>query len=828
MPAQGARTALLILLCLLCLTLQAAAQSNLKVTKIEVEGNTRTTESLIMGVSSVDIGSPLSMSDIAESIRRLYRLGIFSDVSLEAEEDADGLTVYIIVKELPKLSGLEFKGNKKIKSKDLKKKLGLGVGGYISPFLTHDKKVKIAEQYAEKGYFQAVITPLLEYSSDSTEAILTYEIEEKSKVKVSEVIITGTERLEPSKLVGKMRNRKRGFLKSSDFAQEKFEEDLEKVVAEMRKRGFVDAHMVSDSISIDTVINRMTIYLEVYEGPKYYFGKVRFEENEKFDSTLLIGRLKFEEGKTFNEEKYEESLYELYSVYQEIGHLHVQIQDERTTRADSLIDITYRMTEGLPSKINLVKILGNTKTKEKVIRREISTMPGQVFSRARLIRSVRDVMALNYFAQVIPTPVNLPNGDVDVEFMVEEKQTGQISAGAGYNSQDKVVGTIGMGIPNFRGNGQTVSFNVDFGSRRNSVILSFTEPWMFGRPTLLGLDAYTTNRRWFSDYTEGRQGGSVRLGRRLRWPDNYTRIFASYRLERNRFHDFDDFFIESRSFKRIEFYDTDNIPGTNADSIAFEESVVNILDPFPGSVLQYRDLWQTTSRFSFTITRDARDLPQFATKGSQLSYQFENTGGPLGGFWRYQKHSMSVAKFVPLFWGMSISSRVQYGVTTSPAGDDRISLTDRFTPGGTAFDGMIRGYDDGTITPDSLISLGDSLIYFTGNPGESLIPDSVSTSGAVLSTRVRGKYMLVSNIEIQLPIVDQQIYGLLFFDAGNSWLHYNDIKPFSDMFTSTGVGFRIVVPGIGLIGFDFARRLRAHRGEGLGWKPVFQFGSTFR
>ncbi len=405
-----------------------------------------------------------------------------------------------------------------------------------------------------------------------------------------------------------MRNRKRGFLKSSDFAQEKYAEDKEKVIAELHKRGFSDAYLISDSISIDTTSNLMTIHIEIYEGPLYYFGKLEIKGTEKLPSGYLYSKMKFKEFDIFNAEKYQESIVELYTAYQDIGHLHIQVTDEKKTRNDSIIDISYEISEGLPSLINLVRIIGNTKTKDKVIRREISSLPEQVFNRTKLIRSVRDIMALNYFANAIPDLVDLPNGDVDVVFDIKEKQTGEIMAGAGYNSRDRLVGNVGMSIPNFRGIGQRLSFNIEFGSRRNSFSLSFTEPWLFDRPTLLGADIFALNRRWFSDYTEGRRGGSLRLGRRLRWPDNYFRAFVTYRLEETRFNDFDQDFIDKNSYKSISLFSYTDTLGEPAS-----ETVVAVGDPYPGTILQYNEAWNASSRFSLTIRRDSRNLSLSST-----------------------------------------------------------------------------------------------------------------------------------------------------------------------------------------------------------------------
>lgn len=815
--------AILIALFSLSPVSRAQAQPTYKVVDVVVEGNRVSTPSLILGVAGFKPGSDLSPTVVAESIKRLYGLGIFSLVRIEAEDILGGLKVYIVVSELPKLAGIEFKGNDKIRSGELKEKLGLGVGGYISPFLTERAKNKIKELYAEKGYFQAEAAPKLELNADSSEAILTFDIDEKSKVKVEEVVITGIQRVAADDLIGKMRNRKRGFLKSSDFAQDKYAEDLEKITAELHKRGFIDAYMVDDSMHIDSATNRMNIYLDIYEGPQYYFGEVTIKGNEKIKAESLKSKLKYKPFDIFSAEKYEESMYELYSSYQEIGHLHPRIQDEKNTRADSIIDITYDISEGLPSHINLVNIVGNNKTKDKVIRREISVLPEQVFNRALMIRSVRDVMALNYFANVQPDLINLPNGDVDVEFKIEEKQTGEIMAGAGYNSQDKLVGNIGMGIPNFRGLGQRLSFNVEFGTRRNSFSLSFTEPWLFGRPTLMGTDLFALNRRWFSDYTEGRRGGSMKLGKRLRWPDNYFRAFATFRLEENRFHDFDDLFVRQNSYKSFSVYSY-----TDAASIARTATIVKVGEPYPGSIVAYDENWLSSSQLSLTITRDSRNLPQFATAGSSLSYTFSQTGGWLGGFWNYQKHELDLAKFIPLIGNLALAAKLQYSVVTSPKEDNRILVSERFTPGGTAYDGIVRGYEDGSLTPDSVVTTSDTTFYYSGHPDSSgNILDSTFIA-AGFKTRVRGKYMLVSNLELQFPLVERQIYALAFFDAGNSWLHKGNIKPFSGLYKSYGFGFRIAVPGIGTLGFDFGYPLDKVVGQDQKWKPHFQIGTTFK
>ena len=809
----------------------AAAQS-FNVVDVRVEGARTASNSLILSVAGISKGDQLSASMTQDAVKRLYGLGFFRDIEIFAEEVVGGLNVIIKVEELPKLRDLNFKGTDKVKDKDIREELKISPNAYLSPHYIYDKKSKIEEFYAEKGYFMATASYELEYSDDSAQADLTFSIKEADKIKVEEVILSGNEKVSADDIIGKMHNRKRGFLKSSNFDQEKYPEDKEKIIDYLHKEGYIDAYLISDSMSIDTSRNRMKIYLEIYEGPRYYFGETYFEGNEVLSEKMLKSALKYDNGKVFDSEKYEESIYELYFIYQEEGYLHVRILDEQTTR-DSLIDLSYKIVEGLPSEINLVKINGNTKTKEKVIRREMAIRPGQVFHRSLLIRSVRNIMQLNYFGNVTPDIVDLPSGDVDVVVEVEEKPTGQVSAGAGYSARDNFVGTFGLGIPNFRGMGQALNFNLEWGSDLNSYSVSFTEPWMFGTPTLIGGDLYYTNRRWYDDYTEGRRGGSVRLGRRLKWPDDYFRTYVRYRLEDDRFYDFNENYTENNSI--VEYnraYDLTRPPTDTALAGYSWYQQKNVIEPLPNSLERFGEDWFTSSSITLSISRDSRDLPEFATKGSVISYTITQTGGILGGTWEYQKHELEISKFIPIYKSIALAGKISFGGIRA-SDDNKILEFERYNPGGTGYDGIVRGYEDGSLTPDTSASIVRTYNYYeipydsTTPPSFVGEPDSVITESVDYVTRVRGKYQLVANLELQIPLLPNQLYMLGFFDAGNSWLNRSDIK-LNHVYRGVGVGFRLVVPGIGTIGFDFGYPLDERVGQDKGWKPHFQIGTTFR
>jgi outer membrane protein insertion porin family len=797
------------------------------VVDVKVEGNTLASTSLILSVAGINKGDELTATATQDAVRRLYGLGFFRDVRMLAEEASGGLIITIKVSELAKMGQLKFVGNKAIKSDDLAEELNLATGNYLSENLIYEKRNKIYDLYGEKGYFMVKVDYDLDYSSDSTVGDLTFRISEGSKVKVEKVVLTGNQRIPAKKIIGKMRNRKRGLLRSSNFDKEKYPEDKEKIIDYLHKEGYIDAYLKSDSIVTDSASNRMTIYLDIYEGPRYYFGKTDFTGNDVLPPDILRKALKYEENKVFNSEKFEESLYEVYFLYQEKGHLHVRVVDDRRTR-DSLIDITFDIVEGLPSEVNLVRIIGNTKTRENVIRREMSLRPGQVFHRSLMMRSIRDIMQLNYFGNVTPDIVDLPTGDVDVVVSVEEKPTAQISAGAGYSGRDKFVGTFGLGIPNFRGRGQNLSFNVDIGSELDSYSISFTEPWLLSTPTLLGTDLYYTNRRWYTDYTEGRRGASLRLGRRLRWPDNYFRAYVRYRLEDDRYYNFSKNYRLASSYvtRHMVLYTPDNLDSVKSASY-------EIGDPLPGSLERFNENWYTASSLQLSIVRDSRDLPEFATTGSVLSYSYEKTGGLLGGHWQYDQHVLSISKFIPIFKSLVFAGKITYGAVSAADGDSLILEFDRFSPGGTGYSGIVRGYDDGSLTPDTIVTRIDTIIYYietTVNDTTVLVPiDSIGAAYAAYS-KVRGRYMMVGNLELQLPLVENQLYMLAFYDFGTSWL--DKVTPsnleLDDFYRGIGLGFRLVVPGVGTIGFDFGYPLDDARDQDRGWKAHFQMGTTIK
>jgi outer membrane protein insertion porin family len=732
---------------------------------VEVVGNTSADKNLILSVAGLHSGESIDFEKIQNAIKAIYGLRLFSDVQIWGEEQVDKINLTVKVTEYPRIRQILIEGNDKIKKDDILEVLTIKEGEIASPSQVQDGLNKILDLYHQKKF------PLAQVETDpishsSGDLVLKYTVKEGPKVKLKNVLITGNRAFKSSKLKGKLK------LKVDNF-EEKFQEGKENLISFYKDNGYVDATIVAESVWYSPDKKLMNVWLAVSEGPRYHFGNVSVEGEKLFSEGTLLRRMKFKAGEVYSQKKYEESLQALSELYFEEGHIYLQVRDEVKTDQQK-VNIHLSLVEGLPAHVNLINVEGNTKTKEKVIRRELFLKPGDLFRRSLLMRSIRNVMVLNYFANVTPNFEVLPNGDVDLVLKIEEKPTGQISFGAGYSERDKLVGTIALGIPNLFGNGQNVDFNWDFGKRRNSFSLSYTDPWFRDTPTTFGFDIFSIDRRGYSnEYTEKSRGFGLRAGKRLTWPDNYFRVVGRYRIERINYDDFSDVFIA-----RLQL----------ADSLNWEERLEDLKDP------------QITSAIDFTIVRDSRDLIQFATRGSVASANTEIGGSFIGGDWNYIKETIDLRKYIKVIGKLVLYGRAKFGIVDSWKDDieSNISFTERFTPGGIDPDGLVRGYPDSWIGPRS-------------------------RDGFPLA-----RSMAVYNLELQIPIAEQQIYVILFTDAGNAWLTGKEAQLVSfsgGLYRSVGFGVRLVVPMLGMIGFDygygfdypFSDKGRIH----------FQFGQQF-
>ncbi|MFH1008683.1 MAG: outer membrane protein assembly factor BamA [Candidatus Latescibacterota bacterium] len=748
-----------ILLLCTCLSLgiglSEAQMAPTRIGQLEVRGNIRSDASLVLATSGLSVGNDLTLENTQHAIRRLYALGVYRDIRVVVVgQGPEGLHIAIAVEEFPTVSKIAFEGNEKIKTKELKDALHFAEGQVVGEKGVKNAQVRIKRLYEKEGYLLARVSSEFSKPDETGKVALVLLIHEGGKVKVKHISVVGNETFEGTKIRKLMETKENRWWRRGDFKEDAFREDLKKITAFYRAHGYRDATVARDSLYYDDSKRHLFIDITIQEGPPYWFGTFTWEGNALFSDAQIAEKITISEGDTYDQEKFDRMYAGLTFAYQEQGYLGAKIVPE-TVEEGQTVDFHFVIEEGQPSKIRKVEIAGNTKTKEKVIRRELKLIPGDVFRRSALERSARNIYLLNYFGNVEPDVEPLPNGDVDVTFRVEEKPTGQAMMGAGYSEQYKLTGSLGFGIPNLFGNGQALDFNWDFGSRQERFQLSFSEPWLLDTPTSGSFSVYQLTYK-YSDYDELRSGGSVSVGRKLTWPDDYSTIRLLYRLEE----------VEYRDFR------------------------AGYSDPYG---LQKRKWPQTTSSISATYFRDSRDRPEFPSRGSVYSYRTEFASKFLGSDEGFHKHEVNSEFYYPMFWKTALLVKNRMGYVNGFGSDHDVLPRERFRPGGTSFDGVIRGYNDMSVGPSE-----------------------------------GGRAMFIAGLECQFPIVEQQIYGLIFADAGNSWLWFSETDPF-DLKRSLGFGARVMAPMIGLIGFDFAYGFdHLRNGKRAGeWHTHFQFGKSF-
>ena len=485
------------------------------------------------------------------------------------------------------------------------------------------------------------------------------------------------------------------------------------------------------------------VHIDVTEGRRYYMGGLHFTGNEVQSDKMLEYVFRLDSGAVFDQYLYDASRKALIDSYREDGYLFAQFDEERTFENDSVVNLTYKMNEGLPAQIHKVHVHGNTKTNEKVIRREVRLYPGDTYRQSALERSFRDIMQLNYFDMVVPDIKVVGEQEVDLDFTVQEKQagTGQFSLGVSYSESDGFVGTASVSIPNCcMGDGQAAALNLEYGADKKSATISFTEPWFLDKPITLGasLSYSWWNMEKYDDHDITRYGGNIFVGKRLKWPDDYF-------------------------YGQVGYGWLMNDQGPNIDN----------------SYVVYTGI---ESAFNFRIQRDDKNLPQFPTEGSRYVLDVQWANKYFGSDFEFVKADLSIKWWFPLFRDrLSIALTNEYGVIFG----DKLQHRTLYTMGGVlGYDGMLRGYGAGSV-------------------GRSRLGRSYQYIGA----------------ELQLGLVPQTFYLLpFFFDAGNVFGERIDTSkridkpkrnPLSEWDPTTlkkdiGFGFRVVVPMLGIIGFDFA------------------------
>lgn len=762
----------------------AAAQDSTRtpappVVSLRIEGQSRVDSLRIGRAFEVRPGQPYDPRAIREGLLRLWATNLFDDLEVRGATGDSGVHLVLAVAERPRVARISFSGNEKRKEEDLLPRLGFRAGDSWRTRLLATGRDSVLAVYRREGYRDAEV----EASADSTASGMwvQFAITEGKKAHVTAIEFEGNAAFPDDRLDGQLKSGKKGFpFKSGTVKEENLAEDLVRLRTYYRERGYRDVAVERLPFRPDPKGSGVVLAYRVEEGPYYRTGEVRWSGNSTVSTAVLAALPQPRPGGPYDGTRIRQAVDGAYATYAEEGYLYLQVEPTEIVRDSNLVDIVFQVSEGPPSHVHKVRITGNTYTKENVIRRELDLREGDLFRRSRLVNTQQNVFRLGYFEDVGVDFLPADTTDVDIVLKIKEKQTGTASAGAGYSSDGGLSGFLNLGHNNLMGNGQSVNIQLERGSTRRSVDLSFTDPWFRNTPLTLGGSAYYNEREVGSrdvvTYEEKRRGFSVQVGRPV--PGiRYTRALARYRLE-----------------------GTDISLGEDATASPSLRALATEGE-------------QVTSGIELSLTRNATNHPFYPNRGQKGSLSMELAGGLLGGDYDFNKVRVDSRFFsrspVP---GFATMLRVRAGMLASLGGGGRVPLYERFRLGGVTFDGL-RGYDDYSIVPE------ENRSFPRFDPGSEV---TLGNFGTGRTPYPGGRVFSILTLEQQFLIVNP-VHGIVFGEAGNTWNRPGDMRPF-DLYKSAGVGLRVEVPILGNVGFDYGYGFDR---DVPGWKGHFLFGAFF-
>ncbi len=645
---------ILRLLCASLLCVVATGQAKVLDTLV-IEGLSIHQNSVVRNSMNLREKAEFTPADIQLAIKSLYKTGFFKTVDFFVTKETDSTaTLLLKLTEYPVCEAIDYSGNKKLKAKDFEEKMTLKKGADVTEALVFDNVNIIRKLYEAKGYLLVDIKTELVPSKIPGNVRVRFKISDGPKVMVKKIFFKGNVAVKESKLKSTFKTKEKKLFWGGDFDADQYKLHCDSLILFYNDLGFIDAKIVNDSMWYGDNKKDLYLQIEVSEGKKFVTGDFYFTGNKVIETPALQATVLMRKGKPFVKSKFEATKEFVINAYREEGYLWVQAKDQMSYRGDT-VDVTFDITEGKPAIVRKIDIIGNIKTHENVVRREMAIMPGQKYKQSAMMRSVRDIYQLNFFANVKPDLKPNDDGTVDLVFSITEKDNiGQLSLGASYSATTQFMGTFTTSIPNFRGLGQRLDLSLQIGQTAQDVSVAFTEPWAFNTPTTLSGSIFYQTYSYYDNYKQYGFSGSA--SRRLKWPDDYFSASVGYRLE----------------WKQDIYNDT-----------TYANSNVHVLKQ------------GVNSNISLSLFRDDTDMPMFPSEGSRFTISPEFSG--LGGQFRYLKTSVTYDWFFPLFWKFVLNAKSKYAML-SPLGSDKMDISryDALSAGGvwTGTQGVIRGYQD--------------------------------------------------------------------------------------------------------------------------------------
>jgi outer membrane protein insertion porin family len=780
----------------------ASAQARIRVDSIEVVGNKRVSTPVVLSNLAFQVGDSIGGLELNRSVSRLWSTGQFKDVELFTIQDSTSLNnpikVRIQVEEQPLVTSIEFIGLEHISGSAVQDTAMLRANTPLRPGQVAQAEQVTRSLLARKGFFvRNVEHEMQPVEGRDNEVRLIFTVEEGQRVAIADIQFEGNEVFPDEALADAMGTKTEGFLfmRMGTYNEENLRTDVRERLPQLyMESGYLDFAVVKDSIFVDEVTGKARLIVTVAEGPQYVLAEFDVRGNRRFPTDEL--RRYFEAargglfgglvgatrrpviGEPFDAVAFERATLDVQGLYNNTGYIYANVRESYDRLpADSAdprprVRAVWNIEEGAPAFINTVRIEGNTYTHENVIRQQILVLPGDLYSQELLVQSYRRISALGFFESPLPTPQVVPTetGDVDITFIVRERQTGSVNFGTSLGGATGLAGFLGYDQPNLFGQAKSGHLRWEFGRYSNNFEASYTDPSIRGSVYSGSLSVFSSRDRFFT-FAEGqrrRTGAALRFGVPFWLDPRYTRFTFGYSLARTTYEE-------------------------------FEEETESSLFRLPPGVL---------SSVAFSIRRSAIDHPVFPTDGNTLEAEYSLNGGPLGGDGEFQKFNVAGSWYTPVAFlgggGPAAGRPLRFtlGLTVEAGGifgDAGRFPFERFWMGGVQFGRPLRGYDETTITPSGYL------------PREANVPLDVRFGDAFF--RLSAEWAARFNDNISLS---------LFYDAGNVWRAPSEINP-TRLARGAGVGLTLVTP-FGPLGLDYAYGFDK---TPPGWQLHFKFGQGF-
>ena len=807
---------------------------------------------VLTGLSGLSVGQMIEVpgSQITEAVKRYWRNGLFSKVSITADSIV-GSKIYLCIHlgMRPRISTINYNGIKKAEREDMEAKLGMMRGGQLTPNMIDRAKILAKRYFDEKGYKNAEINIVQRDDPEKTnQVILDVNIDKKDKMKVHSIVFEGNDKIKDNKIKGSLftkgafgkiheAGKFSNFFKSKKFTDERYREAKQALIEKYNELGFRDATILEDSVS-NYDDKHVNVYVKIDEGDKYFIRNITWVGNTVVTTDYLDAVLELKKGDVYNQKHINKRLREDEDAagnwYYNNGYVFSNIDPVEVNIVGDSIDLEMRVTEGPQARLNHVRIYGNDRLYEEVVRRELHTKPGDLFNKEAITRSIRDIASMGFFDPEKVTPDIQPdgeNGTVDINWQLEQKSNDQLEFSLGWG-QTGIIGKIGIKFNNFSirnlfgknklhrgilpyGDGEQLGFSFQTnGSYYSSLSANYGTNWFGGkRPNSLNLgifyskqsdiSSYYRNNAFYNNYamynygygmyntgyynydsmldddkTMTVFGASVGWGKRLRWPDDFFQLSMSLGYTRYMLRDWSYFYIHNGNCNNI-----------NLGLTLSRASTDNQLFPRRGSEM----IASVTLTPPWSVF-DNKDYASLAKNSSSSTYEDE-----LQDVYRwieYHKWKFRLRSFTALTGGQKcfvLMTRAEFGLLGS-YNDNKRSPFETFYVGGDGMSGYSYGYSEETI---GLRGYENGSISYSSAYEEMMNGRSISSYNSYAYDRF--------TLELRYPFMlgNTTIYGLGFLEGGNAWARAKDFNPFK-MKRSAGLGVRIFLPMVGLMGIDWA------------------------